>query len=124
MKHYITLSMDTKRKYRTIVFFKDYFERFFIQQTEKVKARIIWTLNLIEDIERIPEVYFKHIESTNGIYEIRIKLGSDIYRIFCFFNQGKLIILANGFKKKSQKTPKKEIVRALKIREEYENENK
>lgn len=116
--------MDTKRKYRTIVFFKDYFERFFIQQTEKVKARIIWTLNLIEDIERIPEVYFKHIESTNGIYEIRIKLGSDIYRIFCFFNQGKLIILANGFKKKSQKTPKKEIVRALKIREEYENENK
>lgn len=116
--------MDTKRKYRTIVFFKDYFEKFFIQQTEKVKARIIWTLNLIEDIERIPEVYFKHIESTNGIYEIRIKLGSDIYRIFCFFNQGKLIILANGFKKKSQKTPKKEIVRALKIREEYENENK
>lgn len=116
--------MDTKRKYRTIVFFKNYFERFFIQQTEKVKARIIWTLNLIEDIERVPEVYFKHIESTNGIYEIRIKQGSDIYRIFCFFDQGKLIILANGFKKKSQKTPKKEIERALKIREEYENENK
>ena len=116
--------MDLKRKYRTAIFYKDYFEKFFIQQTEKVKAKIIWTIELIEELERVPEGYLKHLESTEGLYEIRIKLGSDIYRVFCFFDQGKLIILANGFQKKSQKTPKKEIERALKIMEEYENENK
>ena len=71
--------MDSKRKYRTAIFYKDYFEKFFIQQTEKVKAKIIWTIELIEELERVPEVYLKHIESTGGLYEIRIKLGSDIY---------------------------------------------
>ncbi|HAH55649.1 MAG TPA: hypothetical protein DCM02_10340 [Flavobacterium sp.] len=56
--------------------------------------------------------------------EIRVKQGSDIFRIFCFFDKGKLIVLANGFQKKTQKTPKKEIDKALKIKQEYENENK
>jgi phage-related protein len=116
--------MESNRKYRTAIFYKDYFEKFFIEQTEKVKAKIIWTIELIEDLERIPEIYLQHIESTVGLYEIRVKLGSDIFRIFCFFDQGKLIILANGFQKKTQKTPKKEIDRALKIKEEYENENR
>ena len=116
--------MNSNRKYRTVIFYKDYFEKFFIQQTEKVKAKIIWTIELIEELERVPEVYLKHIESTEGLYEIRIKLGSDICRVFCFFDQGKLIILVNGYQKKSQKTPIKEIERALKIMEEYGNENK
>jgi phage-related protein len=116
--------MDSKRKHRTAIFYKDYFEKFFLKQTEKVKAKIIWTIELIEELEIVPEVFLKHIESTDGLYEIRIKLGSDICRVFCFFDQGKLIIIANGFQKKSQKTPKREIERALKIKEEYENENK
>mgnify|MGYP000905686455 FL=1 len=116
--------MESKRKYRTAIFYKDYFEKFFIEQTEKVKAKIIWTIELIEELERIPEIYLKHIESTDGLYEIRIKMAGEIYRIFCFFDRGKLIILANGFHKKTQKTPTKEIERALKIMEEYENENK
>jgi phage-related protein len=116
--------MIPKRKYRTAIFYKDYFESFFIQQTKKVKAKIIWTIELIEELERIPEIYLKHIESTDRLYEIRVKQGSDIFRIFCFFDQGRLIILANGFQKKSQKTPTKEIERALKIMEEYENEIK
>lgn len=116
--------MESKRKYRTAIFYKDYFEKFFIEQTEKVKAKIIWTIELIEELERIPEIYLKHIELTDGLYEIRIKMAGEIYRIFCFFDRGKLIILANGFHKKTQKTPTKEIERALKIMEEYENENK
>jgi phage-related protein len=116
--------MDSKRKFRTAIFYKDYFEKFFIKQSEKVKSKIIWTIELIEELERVPETYLKHIVSTEGLYEIRIKLGSDIFRVFCFFDQGKLIILANGFHKKNQKTPKKEIERALKIKEDYENENK
>ncbi|WP_317133050.1 type II toxin-antitoxin system RelE/ParE family toxin [Flavobacterium ustbae] len=95
---------------------------FFLKQREKVKTKIIWTLQLIEELEKIPEVYLKHIENTVGLYEIRVQQGSDIFRIFCFFDDGKLIVLANGFQKKTQKTPKKEILKALKIREDYENE--
>ncbi|MHC0444997.1 type II toxin-antitoxin system RelE/ParE family toxin [Flavobacterium sp. 3-218] len=110
------------KKRREIIFFKNYFEEFFLKQREKVKAKIIWTLQLIEELDKIPETYLKHIESTDGLYEIRVQYGSDIFRIFCFFEEGKLIVLANGFQKKTQKTPKKEILKALKIREEYENE--
>lgn len=109
-------------KQRTIIFYKDYFEEFFDKQREKVKAKIIWTLELIQELERIPETYLKHIENTDGLFEIRIQQGSDIFRIFCFFDQGQLIILTNGFQKKTQKTPKKEIEKALKIKQEYENE--
>jgi phage-related protein len=109
-------------KFRTVIFYKDYIEKFFLAQSEKTKAKIIWTIQLIEEIERVPETYLKHIESTDGLYEIRIKQGSNIFRIFCFFDQGKLIILVNGFKKKTQKTPKQEIDKAHKIMEEYKNE--
>ncbi|WP_430812092.1 MULTISPECIES: type II toxin-antitoxin system RelE/ParE family toxin [unclassified Carboxylicivirga] len=114
--------MEFKKKFRTAIFYKNYFEKFFIKQSDKIKAKIIWTIQLIEELERIPESFLKHIESTEGLYEIRIKLSKDIFRIFCFFDKGKLIILANGFQKKTQKTPKKEIERALKIMEEYRNE--
>jgi phage-related protein len=89
-----------------------------------VKNKITWTFNLIEDLPRVPEIYLKHIENTEGLYEIRVQQGSDIYRIFCFFDQGQLVVIVNGFQKKSQKTPKQEIEMALKIKEEYENEKK
>lgn len=78
-------------------------------------------MELIQEMQRIPEIYLKHIENTEGLYEIRVQNGSNIYRIFCFFDEGKLIILANGFQKKTQKTPKKEIELAIKIKLEYEN---
>ncbi len=77
---------------------------------------------MVEDLHRVPETYLKHIENTDGLYEIRVQLGSDVFRIFCFFDQGQLVVLGNGFQKKTQKTPKKEIEMALKIKEEYENE--
>jgi phage-related protein len=115
--------VDKNIKSRTIIFYKNYFEVFFVSQNDKVKAKIIWTLNLIEELHRIPETYLKHLENTDGLYEIRVQLASDIFRIFCFFDDGKLIILANGFQKKTQKTPTKEIVKALKIKLEYENDN-
>lgn len=111
-------------KIRVVTFYKDYFTKFFIKQREKVQDKITWTLDLIEQLEKVPETYLKHIENTEGLYEIRVKQGSDIFRIFCFFDKGKLIILANGFQKKTQKTPRKEIGKALKIKEEYEKENK
>lgn len=109
-------------KQREIIFYKDYFEEFFVKQRAKVKEKIIWTLQLVEELERIPETYLKHLENTDGLFEIRVQQGSDIFRIFCFFDQGKLIILTNGFQKKTQKTPKKEIEKAIKIKNEYESE--
>ena len=116
--------MKEAKKIRTVIFYKDYFVEFFVKQREKVQDKITWTLELIEHLEKIPETYLKHLENTDGLYEIRVKQGSDIFRIFCFFDKGKFIVLANGFQKKEQKTPKKEIEKALKIKKEYENENK
>ena len=116
--------MIEKTKHRTIIFYKDYFEKFFVKQRQKVRDKIIWTFDLIENLQRVPELYLKHIENTDGLYEIRVQMGSDIYRIFCFFDHGQLVVIANGFQKKSQKTPKQEIELALKIKGEYENEKK
>jgi phage-related protein len=109
-------------KVRTIILYKDYFTSFLDNQKQKVKDKIIWTFRLIENIRQVPEEYLKHIEGTDGLYEIRIQQGSDIFRIFCFFDAGKLVVLANGFQKKTQKTPKSEIEKALKIKHEYETE--
>ncbi len=89
-----------------------------------VKEKIIWTLDIIEDLQRVPELYLKHLEGTDGLFKIHVQQGSDIFRIFCFFDQGKLVVLANGFQKKTQKTPKQEIEKALKIKSEYESKKK
>lgn len=112
--------MNNMQKYRTAIFYKDYFQEFFIQQRDKVKEKIIWTIQLIEELPIVPETYLKHIENTDGLYEIRVQQASDVFRIFCFFDRDKLIILANGFQKKTQKTPNSEIEKALKIKMEYE----
>jgi phage-related protein len=114
--------LKSKQKLRTITFFKNHFQDFFAKQNKKVKEKIIWTFELIEDLQRVPETYRKHIENTDGLYEIRVQLGNDIFRIFCFFDKGHLVVLAKGFNKKTQKTPKKEIEIALKIKSAYENE--
>ena len=81
----------------------------------------MWTLEIIEDLQRVPELYLKHLENTDGLYEIRIQVASDIFRIFCFFDKGQLVVLVNGFQKKTQKTPKQEIELALKLKAEYES---
>jgi phage-related protein len=116
--------VNKKHVKRAIIFYKDYFQEFFVKQKEKVKDKIIWTFELIEELPRVPETYLRHIENTNGLYEIRVQLGSDIFRIFCFLDKGQLVVVMNGFQKKSQKTPKEEIEKAMKIKQEYENEKK
>ena len=75
--------------------------------------------DLIELIEKVSETYFKHLEGTDKLFEISVQNGNDIFRIFCFFDEGNLVVLANGFQKKTQKTPKQEIEKALKIKTEY-----
>lgn len=73
----------------------------------------------MEQLERIPSTYLKFIENTNGLFEIRVKFGSDIFRVFCFFDEGKLVVLLSGFQKKTQRTPRKEINRAERLMQEY-----
>ena len=114
--------MENIVKYRKVIFYKDYFNDFFIRLREKVKKKVIWTIEVIEDLQVVPEIYLKHIEGTEGLYEIRVQQGNDIFRIFCFFDEGKLVILMNGFQKKTNKTPQTEIDKALKIKKEYEQE--
>jgi phage-related protein len=107
---------------RQVIAFKRYFLDFYEKQNDTVQAKIEWTLNLIRVTRQVPEKYFKHLEGTKGLYEIRVEAGSNIYRIFSFFDKGNLVVLGNAFQKKTQKTPKQEIEKALKIMEEYFNE--
>ena len=107
---------------REIFYYKDYYLDFFETLKPEVKKKFNWTLQLISIIDKVPEKYFKHMTGTKGIYEIRVEVGSNIYRVFSFFEKGNLIILANGFQKKTQKTPKKEIELAEKLKKEYFDE--
>lgn len=111
-------------KRRHLLFYKDYFQEFYHGQTTRVQKKILWTLRLVEDLDRIPEIYFKHLEGTDGLYEIRIQSGNEIFRIFCFFDNNNLVIVGHGFQKKSQKTPDRELAKAEKIKREYYEEKK
>lgn len=109
-------------KYREVVAYKNYFEDFFKKQNRKVQDKIIKVLDILETVERVPISYLKYIEGTNGLFEIRVQLGSDIFRIFCCFDGNRLVVLFSGFQKKTQKTPSKEIDRAVRIMNEYFND--
>jgi phage-related protein len=84
----------------------------------KAAQKVTWVLKILEDLEMIPSIYFKKLVNTDGIWECRVKLGSDIYRFFGFFH-GNEIILTHGFVKKTQKTPSSEIERAQRYRRDY-----
>lgn len=106
-------------KERKVIAYKNYFLDFYKIQSNPVQAKIEWTLKLIQITPKVSEKFFKHIEGTKGLYEVRVEVSGNIYRIFSFFDKGNLIVLGNGFQKKSQKTPKNEIDKALRIMEEY-----
>jgi phage-related protein len=88
----------------------------------EVQKKFNWTLQLIATMTIIPKKYFDHMTGTTGIFEIRVEVGTDIYRVFSFFDKGQLIILMNGFQKKTQKTPKAEIELAERIKKQYFDE--
>lgn len=108
--------METIRKIKV---FKTYFKEFYIAQTSEVKEKIDYVLALVKSVERVPKTYFKQIEGVPGLYEIRVQYAGNIYRIFCCNDKGRLVILFNGFQKKSQKTPSDEIKKAKIIMKEY-----
>jgi len=104
---------------RRISFYGDYFEKFYNRLNKKTKVRFDYVLNLVANVELVPEKFLKHLEGTEGLYEIRVEAGRNVFRVFSFFDEGRLIILLNAFKKKTQKTPKNEIVLAEKLRRQY-----
>lgn len=96
---------------RQVIAYKRYFLDFYKRQPQKVQAKIEWILNLLQVTRQVPEKYFKHLEGTRGLYEVRIEVSGNIYRVFSFFDRGDLVVLGNAFQKKTQKTPRQEIHR-------------
>ncbi len=107
---------------RTIRLYKDYFRDFYLSQTDAVRNKINYCINMVKTLDRVPSRILKFVEGTDGLYEIRIDVGSNIFRVFCCFDEGALVILFNGFQKKTQKLPSKEKEKALRLMKEYFNE--
>jgi len=104
---------------RTIIFYKEYFIEFYKTLDNKAKEKVKYVLELIKQVERVPEKFLAPMTGYEGLFEIRVEYQSNIYRIFCCFDQGQLVVLFNGFQKKTQKTPKIEIERVMRLKTEY-----
>jgi len=94
-------------------------EEFLDSLTGKQAQKVLWVLQLIEELDGIPRQYFKKLVDSEGIWEVRIQFGNDIFRLLSFFDGGTLLILTNGFAKKTQKTPAQEIALAVRRKEDY-----
>ncbi len=101
---------------RQIIFYENYFLDFYKDLDINVKSKIKYVLELIKQVERVPVKFLSPMTGYDGLFEVRIEFQSNIYRVFCCFDEGKLIVLFNGFQKKTQKTPKKEIEKAMRIK--------
>jgi phage-related protein len=119
---HLKVNFDQVKQERKIVFHGIFFTEFYIHQTAKVQEKIDFVLKLIATVDRVSERFLKHMAGTDGLYEVRVECGSNIFRIFCCFDKGNLVILFNAFIKKTQKTPKKEIELAIRLKKEYFNQ--
>lgn len=99
-------------------------ETFLDALSGKQAQKVVWVLRLIEELERVPAQYFKKLVNTEGIWEVRAQLGTDAFRLLGFFAEPTVFVLTNGFAKKTQKTPSREIATALRRRAEYIAERK
>lgn len=102
---------------REIVAYKSYFLDFIKSLKSNEARKVYYILDMLKTQERISTKFVKHLQ--DGLYEIRAEYESNIYRLFFCFDEGRIVVLFNGFQKKSQKTPKSEIDKALKIKAEY-----
>jgi phage-related protein len=109
----------TERFLRDTFVYKNYFWDFYNSQSLKVQDKVDFVIGLVRIFRIVPEKFLKHLEGSVGLYEMRIKVGSNIFRVFCFFDEGNLVILLGGFQKKNEKTPPKEIAKAEKQKMEY-----
>ncbi|MEI8378347.1 MAG: type II toxin-antitoxin system RelE/ParE family toxin [bacterium] len=104
---------------RKIIFHGSHFAYFYLEQTSKVQEKIEFVLRIVKQVERVSKKFLSPIKGTDGLYEVRIEYSSNIYRIFCCFDEGNIVVLFNGFQKKTEKTPLKEIEKATKLKREY-----
>lgn len=104
---------------RKIKVYRNYFWEFYNVQSETVKDKIDYVFAIVRTEKQISKTFFEHMEGTAGIFEIKVKVGNNIFRIFSCFDDGQLIILFNGFQKKSQKTPKNELKKAIELKKQY-----
>lgn len=116
--HYL-INFATMEKVREIKLFRNYFTEFYVSLPEKVRRKIGYSLWMVETQRIVPKKFFSFIEGSDGIYEIRTEYEGNIYRVFCCMDKGNLVVLFHGFQKKTQKTPRNQIERAEKLKEEY-----
>jgi phage-related protein len=104
---------------RRIITYKDEFVKFYKSQDKKTQEKIEYVLDLVRYEKNVPIKFFKYLENTDGIYEIRVITTFKSIRILCFFDEGQLVVLTNCFLKKTQKTPTKEIKMSERLKKEY-----
>ena len=104
---------------RKVIFYQHYFQDFFSGLEEKTKKKVLQVLTWIQSLDIVPVSLMKSIEGVKGLYEIRVEYNGNIYRIFCCFDKGELLVLFSGFQKKTQKTPSVEIERAKRLMTDY-----
>lgn len=115
------MPVEFKRK---ISVYGESFWTFYNSQSLIIQDKIDWVIDLVRTLPVVPKKFFKHLEGTEGLYAIRVKMGNNIFRIFCFFDHDHLIILINGFQKKSEKLPRNQIEKALNLKKQYYDEEK
>jgi len=102
---------------REIFVYKNYFYDFIATLSDKVVDKIEYALTLLESQDKVSKKFVKYLR--DDVYELRAEYESNIYRVFFIFDNGNIVVLFNGFQKKSQKTPQKELDKAIKLKEEY-----
>ena len=102
---------------RKVIYFGDYFKDFIGSLDKDVREKIDYVLDMLKRVKRLNSKFIKHIK--DGLFELRIEWEGNIYRVFFVFDDGNVVVLFNGFQKKSQKTPIKEIEKGLRIKKEY-----
>ncbi|MGI6223089.1 MAG: type II toxin-antitoxin system RelE/ParE family toxin [Prevotella sp.] len=110
---------EQSKRYRKITFYKNYFKDFYVQQPGEVRRKINYSLTMVETQRVVPVKFFRNIKGSDGLYEIRAEYGGNIFRILCCMDKGSVVVLFQGFQKKTQKTPTDEIRQAEKLKKEY-----
>jgi len=104
-------------KERQIIFFEKHFQQFYLKLNGGVRRKIGYVFRIIKTVDKVPIKFLRHLK--DGLFEIRIEYESNIYRVFCFFDTGNLVVLFNGYQKKTQKADKGQVQNAMKLKQKY-----
>jgi phage-related protein len=109
---------------REVLFYKTSTGRSPIQDfldslSAKQAQKVVWVLKLVEDLDIVPGQYFQKMANTDDIWEARVRVGSNIFRLLGFFDGAKLVVMSHAFQKKTQKTPRQAIQLAEQRKQDY-----